>query len=187
MKFPIEYFFSKSDQIRSLPRIWSHLLKKFLMQSFIFCAVMLWYLFHVAEKNIRTILILVQCLLRTLNNLRMFVQHCSFTKTWFRFLFCFSIYFMNRLSWMKLRDEAEWRWGMNRWSWKMYRNSRSDVLQNRCFEKFHNIHRKTHVLESLFNITPGLKACNFIKGRLQHMCFPVNIAKFLRTAEQLFS
>ena len=27
-----------------------------------------------------------------------------------------------------------------------------------------------------------LKACDFIKKRLQHRCFPVNIAKFLRTA-----
>ena len=28
----------------------------------------------------------------------------------------------------------------------------------------------------------GLQACNIIKKRLQHRCFPVNIAKFLRTA-----
>ena len=34
------------------------------------------------------------------------------------------------------------------------------------------------MLESLFNKVTGLKACNFIKKRLQHMCFPVNIAKF---------
>ena len=27
----------------------------------------------------------------------------------------------------------------------------------------------------------GLKPCNFIKMRLQHMCFSVNIAKFIRT------
>ena len=27
----------------------------------------------------------------------------------------------------------------------------------------------------------GLEACSFIKKRLQYMCFPVNIAKFLRT------
>ena len=40
---------------------------------------------------------------------------------------------------------------------------------------------KTPVLESLFNKVVGLKACNFIKGRLQHRCFPVNNAKFLRT------
>ena len=41
-------------------------------------------------------------------------------------------------------------------------------------------------MESLFNKVAGLlqafKACNFIKKRLQHSCFPVNIAKFLRTA-----
>ena len=43
-----------------------------------------------------------------------------------------------------------------------------------------NIHRKTPVLESLFNKIPDLQACNFIKKRLQHSCFPVNIAKFLK-------
>ena len=32
-------FFSKCDQIRSKLRIWSHLLKKCLMEIFIFCAV----------------------------------------------------------------------------------------------------------------------------------------------------
>ena len=36
--------------------------------------------------------------------------------------------------------------------------------------------------ESLFNRVVVLKTCNFIKKRLQHNCFPVNIAKFLRTA-----
>ena len=40
MKFSIKDFFSKCDQIRSFLRIWSHLLKKFLIQNFIFCAVM---------------------------------------------------------------------------------------------------------------------------------------------------
>ena len=38
------------------------------------------------------------------------------------------------------------------------------------------------MLESPFNKVTGLKACNFIKKRLQHMRFLVNIAKFLRTA-----
>ena len=37
MKFPTEDFFSKCDQIRSFLRIWSHLLKKSLMENF-FCA-----------------------------------------------------------------------------------------------------------------------------------------------------
>ena len=39
MKFSIKDFVSKCDQIRSFLRIWSHLLKKSLMEKFIFCAV----------------------------------------------------------------------------------------------------------------------------------------------------
>ena len=38
------------------------------------------------------------------------------------------------------------------------------------------------MLESLFNKVAGAQACNYIKKRLQHRPFPVNIAKFLRTA-----
>ena len=38
MKFSIKDFLSKCDQISFL-RIWSHLLKKSLMENFIFCAV----------------------------------------------------------------------------------------------------------------------------------------------------
>ena len=37
------------------------------------------------------------------------------------------------------------------------------------------------MLETLFNKVAGLNACNFIKKRLQHRRFPVNIAKCLRT------
>ena len=40
MKFSIKDFFSKCDQIRRKLRIWSHLLKISLMESFIFCAVL---------------------------------------------------------------------------------------------------------------------------------------------------
>ena len=39
MKFSIKDFFSKFDQIHSFLRIWSHLLKKSLMENFIFCVV----------------------------------------------------------------------------------------------------------------------------------------------------
>ena len=39
MKFSIKDFFSKCDQIRSFLRIWSHLLKKPLLENFIFRAV----------------------------------------------------------------------------------------------------------------------------------------------------
>ena len=37
--FSIKDFFSKCDQIRRKLQIWSHLLKKSLMENFIFCAV----------------------------------------------------------------------------------------------------------------------------------------------------
>ena len=37
------------------------------------------------------------------------------------------------------------------------------------------------MLESLFNIVEGPQACNFINKRLQHWCFPVKFATFLRT------
>ena len=40
MKFFIKDFFSKRDQIRSFLRIWSHLLKKSLMENLIVCAVL---------------------------------------------------------------------------------------------------------------------------------------------------
>ena len=39
VKFSIKDFLSKSDQIRNRLQIWSHLLKKTLMENFIFCAV----------------------------------------------------------------------------------------------------------------------------------------------------
>ena len=37
-------------------------------------------------------------------------------------------------------------------------------------------------IEVFSNEVASLKDCNYIKKRLQHGCFPVNIAKFLRTA-----
>ena len=38
MKFSIQYFFSKCDQIHKKLQIWSHVLKKYLAKNFIFCA-----------------------------------------------------------------------------------------------------------------------------------------------------
>ena len=66
------------------------------------------------------------------------------------------------------------------------KNLRLGAAIRRCFSKWvflniPNIHRKTFVLESLFNKVTGLMACNLIKKRLQHRCFSVSIAKFLRT------
>ena len=39
IKFSIKDFFSKRNQIRRKLRIWSHLLKKSLMENLVFCAV----------------------------------------------------------------------------------------------------------------------------------------------------
>ena len=39
MNFSIKDLFSKCNQIRSFLRIWAHLLKKFLVENFIFCVV----------------------------------------------------------------------------------------------------------------------------------------------------
>ena len=41
MKFSIKDFFGKRDQIRIFLRIWSHLMKKSLMENFIFCTVLM--------------------------------------------------------------------------------------------------------------------------------------------------
>ena len=43
LKFSIKDFISKCDQICRKLRIWSHLLKKSLMENFIFCAVVFFY------------------------------------------------------------------------------------------------------------------------------------------------
>ena len=52
--------------------------------------------------------------------------------------------------------------------------------RKRSFLKFWKFHWKTSVLESLFNKAAGLKACSLIKKRLQHKCFPLKFAKFLK-------
>ena len=41
MKFSIKYFFSTCNQIRGFLRIWSHLLKKSLMENLTFCAMIM--------------------------------------------------------------------------------------------------------------------------------------------------
>ena len=53
-------------------------------------------------------------------------------------------------------------------------------LQNSCYYKFPNIHKKISVLESLFNKVTGLMACNFIKRGPQNRCFPMKITKCSR-------
>ena len=57
---------------------------------------------------------------------------------------------------------------------------------NRCsikklFLKILQYSKSCKILQIFFNENVGLQSCNFFKKRLQHRCFPVNIAKFLRT------
>ena len=53
MKFSIKDFFSKCDQIRSFLQIWLRLLKKSLMENFIFCAVATGlFLYHQKIENL---------------------------------------------------------------------------------------------------------------------------------------
>ena len=53
------------------------------------------------------------------------------------------------------------------------------------YEFFTSTHRSSFMknvdLKNFAKFTGILQACNFIKNRLQHRCFPLNIAKFLRT------
>ena len=62
-------------------------------------------------------------------------------------------------------------WKLNAWQQKQMF---AYVFQYERSEEFRNIYRKIPVLESL-------QACNFIKKRLEHRRFPVNISKFSRT------
>ena len=52
MKFSIKDFFSKCDQILRKLRIWSHLLKKSLMEKLIFCAEKQMISIHTHFKNL---------------------------------------------------------------------------------------------------------------------------------------
>ena len=65
-------------------------------------------------------------------------------------------------------------------SWEVVKLS--EAAFRRRSSKFRNIHRKPPVLEFVLNKLAGLQANNFIKKRLQHRCFLVNITKFLEHA-----
>ena len=49
-----------------------------------------------------------------------------------------------------------------------------------ALKNFRKTHTETVLSESLFNEVVSLQTGNFIKKRLQHRRFPLNIAKFLR-------
>ena len=54
----------------------------------------------------------------------------------------------------------------------------SKIIEDKGDDENWNYKRDRQVRAFLIRV---LKACNFTKKRFQHMCFPVNIAKFSRT------
>ena len=69
---------------------------------------------------------------------------------------------------------------------KILMSSLSGVAVRRCsfkesFLKISQYSKESTCAGVFFNEAAGLQACNFIKKRLQHTYFPVNIAKFLKT------
>ena len=66
---------------------------------------------------------------------------------------------------------------------KNHRNSHWRYsVREAVHKKLRQFQRKTPVLECLFNNVAALRAYSFITKRLQHGCFPVRLAKFLRTS-----
>ena len=64
----------------------------------------------------------------------------------------------------RLTDAQYWTATLSNWQKKP-----PEVFSKKsCSQKFPNIHRKTPVLESLFQKVADLQDCNFIKKRLQH-------------------
>ena len=70
IKLSIEYFFSECDQVRRKLHIWSHLLKKSLMQNFVFFAVI--YIKFQGISRIKPHKILYSWTYSTEKNLRTF-------------------------------------------------------------------------------------------------------------------
>ena len=77
MKFSFKDFFSKCDQIRRFLRIWTNLLKKYLMENLIFCAV------YIEARNTQRITNSSVC-----NNKRSKIKQIKNTKQQLRATLC---------------------------------------------------------------------------------------------------
>ena len=66
---------------------------------------------------------------------------------------------------------------------KLTKAATGGVPSKKLYVTIWQFSQESPVLKSLLrrNWKLGLTACNFIKKRLQHRCFPVNIARFLLT------
>ena len=71
----------------------------------------------------------------------------------------------------RLTDAQFWTVTLSNWQKQL-----PEVFYKKsCSQKFPNIHRKTPVLESLFQKVADLQDCNFIKKRLLHRYFSVMV------------
>ena len=80
MKFSINDFFNKCDQIRSFLRIWSHLLKKSVMENFILYAVLIGQLNPIqwaAWQKVALVLIFPPVCECCLFHIKVFMFYCS--------------------------------------------------------------------------------------------------------------
>ena len=79
-------------------------------------------------------------------------------------------------------------------NWNSFRNTEvfekqpPEVLYKKAVLKSFAIFtgKKTPVLDSLFNKFAGMKACKFIKKRLQHRCFPVFSCEYCETFKNTY-
>ena len=89
---------------------------------------------------------------------------CNFARILFIQMFCI---------WQRCEADTQSRCNCQ----AKYSEAATEVFYNKSFFKNFAISTGKHLSWSLFLI----KACNFIKKRLQHRCFSVNIAKFSTT------
>ena len=88
MKISIKDFFGKCDQIRRKLRIWSHLLKKFLMKNFIFCAAL-----HLKKQKIT----LGQHRIQQVDKVKRFYENAAQKGIKNSQLFLQFLYFLNKI------------------------------------------------------------------------------------------
>ena len=84
--FSIKGFHSKCDQIRSFLQIWSHLLKKSLMENFIFCVVMLTSFLNSTSKvsSLQQIIVIRKSVTKTYHFRQKYDNHPVFPYNYYK-------------------------------------------------------------------------------------------------------
>ena len=174
MQFSINDFFSKCDQIRRKVRIWSHLLKKFLLENFTFCAVNIALPSSMYDKDKGKSHIILR---------RKAVIFCLIVKP----------VFGNIIITAKLILQQNFTlWGLTSTNCSLGSKATIKLLLKRCRHSRPAVFCKKGVLrnfskftgkdlcQSIFvNKVGGLTPATLIKKRLWYRCFSVNFEKFL--------